>query len=220
MSKRKKYLLLTVVMFAVFVIFTGLIKNVDVKPVGPRESCVGFATINDWFRKLLGVHVTLYNITDWCSIITIPIGMIFLVIGLVEWIKRKKLFDVDGNILALGIFYILTFVCYAIFEFFVINRRPVLINEFLEASYPSSTTMLSLTVFVTAIDQVKIYISNKKIKYPLIVFLSLFSIFLIVGRIISGVHWLTDILGSIILSSALIFCYFGIKEVLIKKENK
>lgn len=195
-----------------FVFFTLLVKFVDVAPIGPHGSSVGFATMNDFFRKIIGVNLILYKITDWSSLVTIPIGLVFFILGLIQLFKRKNLFKVDNNILSLGCFYLLTLITYLIFEFVVINRRPVLIDGHLEASYPSSTTVLSLTVFITAIDQVLIYVKNTKLKIGLILFLGAYSLFLVIGRLLSGVHWLTDIIGAILLSASLISFYYLLKD--------
>lgn len=217
--KKYKALLISAGILVGFVVYTLLIKFVDVQVIGPNSSSVGFATLNGWFHTTVGEHMTLYKITDWASIVAIPVGFVFALIGLLQLIKRKSLLKVDSNILALGVFYILVFAAYALFEVVVVNRRPVLIEGILEASYPSSTTVLALTIFTTAIDQINIYIKNDKLKKGLSVAISSFSLFLVIGRIISGVHWITDIIGGVILSAGLVACYFGLKDLFTKPEK-
>ena len=39
------------------------------------------------------------------------------------------------------------------------------------------------------------------------VFVIAFSAFMVIGRLISGVHWATDIIGSILLSAGLFMLY-------------
>lgn len=177
------------------------------KPLGPNNSLVGFADINQKFHKLTGVNSTLYNITDWGGLIPIIIGMLYGIIGLIQLIRRRNIFKVDSNILALGLFYIITFLVYLCFEFVVINRRPVLINGYLEASYPSSTTMLAICFMLTSIYQTNKYFSSRYVKLSFKIIQIIILLFLVVGRTISEVHWLTDIVGGIIISATLLSLY-------------
>lgn len=134
------------ILLILFVLFTWSLTFIDVQPIGPNGSSVAYASINHAVHKLFGVNMTLYNITDWAGVVAIFIALGFAVLGLVQWVKRKRILKVDSSILILGVFYILVFSAYVFFEFHVINRRPVLINGILEASYPSSTTMLAMCV--------------------------------------------------------------------------
>ena len=120
----------------------------------------------------------LYHVTDWLSLI--PLGFIlgFAILGLMQWIRRKQLLKVDHSILALGGFYIVVMAAYIIFEQFVINYRPVLINGILEASYPSSTTMLVMCVIPTAIMQLQERIRNVICKWLVTFTLIAFTAFL------------------------------------------
>ncbi len=88
-----------------------------------------------------------------------------------------------------------------------INYRPVLINGILEASYPSSTTLLVLSVMPTLMFQVSRRTENTLIRKINAIFVILFSAFMVIGRLTSGVHWATDIMGSVVLSSGLYLLY-------------
>ena len=149
----------------------------------------------------------LYAITDWFGIIPIIFVLIFGVIGLIQLVKRKKLFKVDLNILILGLYYIVVFILYILFEYIVVNYRPVLINGYLEASYPSSTTMLVISVMPTVIIQCNIRIKNIVIKKIISYNIIVFTCFMVIGRILSGVHWISDIVGGILLSVGLVMMY-------------
>ena len=217
--KKLKPFIFSIVLLVVFVIYTVLVKYVDVQAIGPNGSSVGFASLNKWVHNSIGINYELYKFTDYFSFVAVPIGAIFAVMGVVQLIKRKSLFKVDPNILALGIFYVLTFVSYLIFEVVKLNYRPVLIEGVLEASYPSSTTVLSLIIFVSAIDQIFIYIKDRLLRNTLVVFDVTFSLYLVIGRIISGVHWISDIIGGVLLSALLIALYFGFKSLFTKDEK-
>jgi undecaprenyl-diphosphatase len=195
---------------ALFVLWTLIVNFIDVKPIGPNGSEVGMSTINGFFHNLVGVHLDLYLITDWLGLIPVFTALAFAFLGLFQWIKRKKLLKVDFSILILGLFYILTFVTYLIFEYVVVNYRPVLINGFLEASYPSSTTLLTLCVMPTSMLQLKSRIKNTTLKKCIEILINVFTAFMVIGRLISGVHWITDIFGGVLFSTGLVLIYNGV----------
>ena len=134
-------------------------------------------------------------------------------------IKRKSLFKVDSSILVLGAFYIVVMAAYLFFEFYVVNYRPVLINGFLEASYPSSTTLLVMCVMPTAVMQLNSRIRNTKMKRAFAFALIAFTAFMVIGRLISGVHWITDIIGGAILSAGLVMIYYSVTTLIARQER-
>ena len=194
-------------LLAAFILWTLAVSLVDVQAIGPRDSAVGFATINGWFHDLAGVDMTLYHITDWLGLVPVAFGFGFAILGFVQWIRRKSLFKVDRSILVLGGFYIVTLAAYLFFEDFVINYRPVLIAGFLEASYPSSTTLLVLCVMPTAAMQLRQRIKNRPFRWAVSATITAFTVFMVAGRLLSGVHWLTDIVGGALLSAGLVKLY-------------
>ncbi len=196
-----------------FILWTMALYFIDVKSIGPQNSKVGFATINSFVHNLTGTNMTLYTITDWLGLIPIAVMFGFALLGLAQWIKRKHLKLVDYSIFVLGGFYIAVMAVYILFEFLAVNYRPVLIEGFLEASYPSSTTMLVLCVMPTAIMQFNSRIKSSDLKKFLSVAITVFIIFMVVGRLISGVHWLSDIIGGMLISAGLVFMYRFISDL-------
>ena len=205
--KGKKDFCIAVGALVAFVLWTISVRFVDVAAIGPQGSTVGFATINGFIHELTGVHLTLYHITDWLGLVPIAFALGFAVLGLVQWIRRKHIARVDYSILVLGGFYIAVMLVYIFFETVVINYRPTLISGYLEASYPSSTTMLVMCVMPTAIMQFNHRIKNKTIKKWGCVSIAAFVVFMVMGRLISGVHWLTDIVGGALISTSLVMMY-------------
>ena len=195
---------------AAFVIWTWLIQKVDVQPVGQKGTVVGFAVFNCWFHKLTGVHMGLYTITDWLGLVPVFVCIAFGEIGLGQLIKRKSLFRVDLDLVYLGIYYVLVIFGYLFFEICPINYRPVLIDGILEASYPSSTTLLVLSVMPTLMLQTNCRIKNRYAKRIIYIFTVVFSAFMVIGRLIAGVHWFTDIVGAVFLSTGLFYFYKAI----------
>ena len=210
MKKHQRNLCLSISLLIAFLIWTIAIKFVDVQAIGPMNSTVGFATINRFMHDLTGVHMVLYNVTDWLGLVPMAFVIGFAVLGLVQWVKKKHILKVDRSILALGVFYIVVMAVYVLFEIVVVNYRPVLINGYLEASYPSSTTMLVTCVMPTAIMQLNSRIKNDIIKRCISCLIVAFIAFMVIGRLISGVHWVTDIVGGALLSAGLVLMYHSI----------
>jgi len=190
-----------------FVLWTVLIRCVDVQAVGPKDSKVGFASWNTWFHHLTGVNMTLYTVTDWLGLVPILICGGFGILGLSQWIRRKGFFRVDPDILLLGGYYLLVIAAYLFFEMVPVNYRPVLIEGYLEASYPSSTTLLVLSVMPTLKYQADRRCGNRALRCLATAFTILFSASMVIGRLVSGVHWATDIIGSVLLSAGLFLLY-------------
>ena len=217
MEKKKRLFCLGLGLILAFAIWTVSVRFIDVKPIGPRESSVGFATLNGYFHSLTGVNISLYTITDWLGLVPIFVALGFAVLGLIEWIGRKSLFKVDKNILALGGFYIVVIAVYILFETVVINYRPTLIEGYLEVSYPSSTTLLVGCVMPTAMIQLGDRIRKRALKKFLMLIISIFMAFMVIGRIVSGVHWITDIIGGMLLSAGLVTLYYSFHRLLTKQ---
>lgn len=209
LKKSRKFFYFSICLFAVFLAWTAAVCFVDVRSIGPMDSKVGLAAMNGFVHKMTGVNMTLYTVTDWLGILPVCFVFGFAFLGLSQWIKRKKFCAVDKNILALGSFYIAVAAVYVFFEVFVINRRPVLIEGMLEASYPSSTTVLTLCVMSTAAVQFYLRIKNAVLKRIAVSAICAFAVFMVAGRLLSGVHWLNDIIGGILISASLFMMYYS-----------
>jgi len=218
-QNKKKHLWMGIWFLLTFLLWTALIRFVEVQAVGPNGTKVGFSTFNLWFHHLTGVHMTIYTITDWLGLVPIIICMGFGVLGLVQLIKRRSLLMVDSDILLLGAYYVVVILGYLLFEMMPINYRPILIDGHLEASYPSSTTLLVLSVMPTLKYQTDRRIANPEIRKTIAVFVIVFSSFMVIGRLIAGVHWITDIIGSIFLSSGLFMIYRFLAEYVRQKKT-
>lgn len=197
-------------LFAAFVLWTAALRFVDVQPVGPQDSAVGFAALNRCFHALTGVHMALYTLTDWLGLMPVGVAFGFALLGLVQWIRRKQLRRVDADILWLGGFYIAVAAAYVIFEVFPFNYRPVLIGGRLEVSYPSSTTLMTASVMPAAILQLRRRIKRHLLRRCVCGAIAAFTAFMVVARFLSGVHWFSDIVGGLLLSAALVTMYAAV----------
>ena len=217
MNKKKRNFFISTILILLAVVFTILVKVVDVKQVGVNETSIGFVTLNQFVFKTTGVNMIWYHITDWLGLMPIFMAMVYSLLGLVQLIKRKSLFKVDKEIIILGLFYVVVISIYIFFEKVIVNYRPILMNGFLEASYPSSHTLMTICLCGSSIIVNKEVFNNKITK--LMNILSLIIIFItVIGRLISGVHWFTDIVGGIFISIALLMTFHSVIDV-IKKNN-
>ena len=196
MSRNKRSFIFSGILFLLFIIFTVVVKIVDVHSIGPEGSLVGLATINNSFKDVLPLNETIYKVSEVLGYISLLIVAMYGIIGIKQLIERKSLFKVDRNIL------LLVAIVYVIFEFVVINYRPVLLDG-LEASYPSSHTVLSICVCISSVIVSKSVLGDKKFVKVFNILSIILMVLIVLTRFLSGVHWLTDILGGILISLAL-----------------
>ncbi len=205
--KRNARLYSGLALFFSFVMWTVMVSTVDVRAIGPGGSVVGFAALNFAVHSLTGSNMTLYTITDWLGLVPMAVAFGFAMLGLVELVRRKRLTKVDRSLLVLGVFYLTVIFVYVFFEYVVINYRPVLIDGRLEASYPSSTTMLVMTVMPAAAIEIGTRVKKTAAKRLINTLVAAFVTFMVIGRILSGVHWISDIIGGALFSAGLVLIY-------------
>lgn len=206
MTKRKEFKI-SLYLIGACILYTLLVKYIDVSQIGPQGSSVGFSTINNFFHKLFGVNMTFYNISEIAGYIPFLIVGGYALVGGYQLITRKSIKKVDKEIVAIGLFYVAVLFVYVLFEKVVINFRPTLIDGELEASYPSSHTILSLCIFGSAIILNKLKYSRIKAATYVNKLAIVVAPIILFGRLISGVHWFSDILGGIIISITLLYMF-------------
>ena len=212
-KKRLSGFLLPVVLFIVFVAYTVIVKYVGVEAIGPEGSKVGLAGINGAFFERFGYNATFYRVSELLGYAAIGVALCFAAIGALQLIKGKSIKKVDIRIILLGIFYALVVAFYVLFEVLIINYRPVILEEGLEASYPSSHTMLAVCVLATAVILVKELLNKSGMRTAIMVLFSILLVAIVAFRLFSGVHWFTDIIGALLLSASLCTLYYaGIKN--------
>ena len=204
------------ILFILFIVLILLLKKVDVATVGPEQTSVGFSGLNKSFHEMTGENMTLYKITDYLGYAALAVVGVFGLMGLIQLIQRKSLFKVDHAILALGVLYIVVMGMYVLFEKVIINYRPVIMegDAHVEASFPSSHTVLAVVVLGSAMMMLSDYIQADGLRLALELLCIVVMVFLVIGRLFSGVHWLTDIIGGTLISGALLFLFAGVKEIL------
>lgn len=206
-SNDTKNLIRTILLFVVFLLFTVLVCKIDVKAIGPQSSSVGLAGLNGAVAKLFPYNSLCYSISKYLGYFAILICVFFAAIGLLEFFGRKSLSKVDPKIIILGVFYVAVVLFYIMFMKVVVNYRPILEDGALESSYPSSHTMLAVCVFLSAAIQISSGKGSAGFKKAFSVLMIVLTVVMVVTRTVSGVHWLTDIIGGVILSAALLSAY-------------
>ncbi len=204
--KRNGKLIISASCFFGVIILIILLRLVDVAPIGPNNTCVGLSHLNEFVFNLFGVNMLWYTVTDWLGIAAILTAFLFSITGFIQLLKRKRLLKVDREILALGGLYLIVIGLYVLFEKAVVNYRPIIMPGGVqpEASFPSSHTLLICVVMGSAVMLIGRYIKSKPLCIVLKTIYLLIIAVTIIGRLISGVHWFTDILGGIMLSVALL----------------
>ena len=215
-SKTKQNFFLTGIMLAVFAVFTLLVRFVDVQPIGPAGSSVGFASVNGMLFNALGQSGMWDKITDLFLLAVLLSAVCFAFLGLYQLVKRKSLKEVDRSLYVLAAFYVLVAVLYIFFEKVTVNYRPVLVDGALEASYPSTHTLLVCSFLSAAVLQLKERIKRRNILTAVKVTAVLLIVLTAVGRLLSGMHWFTDVLGALVLSSALVMLYQSVVGIVEK----
>ena len=220
-KQSKKNFIVTGVLLLLFAIYTIMLMTIDVQAIGPEGSKVGFATINEFFHNLIGVNMVWYNVTKITGALDILAILGMVCLGLTQLVKRKDFFKVDKDLLILGMFYVLVALMYVLFEVWVINYRPVILDEGLEASYPSSHTMLAICAMIPVIMQINKRIKDETIRKIAVIAALAIMIITVGGRLLSGVHWFTDIIGGILLGSGLTMIYYSMIKYISpsKKRN-
>lgn len=218
-DKTKLYFILSSILLAAFLLLIVLLKTVDVKAVtltgsdGTFDTEIGLAGLNIAVSNAIKFNSTWYKITGVLGILPLIIACAFVVFGVVQLVMRKSLKRVDGEIYLLGGLYVLTFIIYIFFEKVIINYRPVILYKAPEASFPSSHTVLSLVICMSASFMLEKYVKKQAVLHGMQIALGALAVFIVLGRILAGVHWLTDILGGLLISLAL---YYAFKALNLK----
>lgn len=216
-GKIRKRFTRTGILFIVFMIFTLVVMKLDVRPIGPEGSSVGLASLNKSIHEKIGVSGLWYDITEWLGMAAILLAVGFALLGAKQLIKRKSLFKVDKDIILLGGYFVLVIAAYIFFDKFIVNYRPIIMDagKGLEPSYPSSHAMIITSIMAAAMIQFNHRIKNRGIKALVQIISAAVIVLVVVGRLLSGVHWFTDIIGGVILSGFFVSLYYSLYKIIL-----
>lgn len=220
MNKKKKLFFTSCLLLLVSIIYIFLVKYADVSNIAPDGSNVGFATINTKFKDMIGLNMTWYNITKYLGILALAICGCYALLGLIQLIKNKGFKGVDKRIYAVGVFYVVFAIIYVLFEKIALNYRPFLIDGELEASFPSTHTLLAICICGSSLMISKYFISNEKLLKAVNIYTWLLMLTIVIGRVLSGVHWITDIIGGVIISMFLLMSFYTAINIINSLERR
>ena len=212
--KNKNNLFVSGISGLLVMILIVLVRFVDVRPIGPEGTSIGLSRLNGFFFRLSGVNILWYHITDWLGVAAILVAFLFAMAGFVQLIKRRSILKVDREILALGGLYIVVIGLYVLFEIMIVNYRPIIMPDGThpEASFPSSHTMLVCVIMGSAIMLIGKYVKEKRICRVLRGICAAIIGMTVIGRLIAGVHWFTDIVGGVLISIFLLSLFSEVLE--------
>ena len=199
-----------------FLLLVVLLRCVDVEPIGPMGGMVGLATVNKAFFEMVGSSAVWDSVTEAFLLLSLAVALVFASVGAYQWIRRRSLRLVDARIKALGVVYVLLLFFYLFFEFIIINCRPVLVNRGAEASFPSSHVMIVVSVMGTAALYLWDTFASRVMGKVGACACALVALLVVIGRALSGMHWLTDVLGGVLLALFLLFLY----RILLSRTKK
>ena len=188
----------SLVWLAIFILFTVLVAVVNRQPVGPQDSVVGFADFNLSVHEAVGVHKVFHILSTILGFAAILYAAMQTFSAVRQCVQRGGPDRVAADSLAMLVVYTVTVLIYILFEFVVINYRPVLDDGALAASYPSSHSLLAVAVFLTGAQQIRIRVRNAQDRQLFTAVLTAACVLTILARFLSGVHWATDIIGGIL----------------------
>lgn len=140
--------------------------------------------------------------------------IIILTIVLFIAIKNKKIaISVVINLIVITILNNLLKIIF-------LRPRPDVNNLILESGYsfPSGHSATGMAFYGYLIYLIYKYVNNKKIKIPLIIFLSLIIVAIGLSRIYLGVHYASDVLGGFLLAIVYLIIFITIANKYIEKK--
>ena len=228
---KKSPLTITLILFALFFAYTCACLMVDVAQFAPQSvngdaiestqtTDIGFQKLNLSVHNALGFRQVFYRLSEYIGYLALLAGACIGLIWLLRLIKTKKLLGVDAGLNAAIAAMALMVVFYVLFEALKLNFRPVILDDGLEASYPSSHTLLGCVVFGCAAMVSADIFKDKGLARSVSALCYIIAAVLTLFRALSGVHWISDIIGGVILSAAILSLAHFIKYVLTEMPEK
>lgn len=144
--------------------------------------------------------------TDIMVYTAIATAGILAVLAIYQWITRKSFAKIDKALVALIVPAVLVVITYFLFDHvFTWNTRP---DGSGEASFPSTHTMITATIFFCTAIILPRYIKQKYLLVILDLIMLAFVILVPVGRVLANKHWISDCIGALIFSALFASIYY------------
>ena len=211
------YIITTIALLLLFCALTVALTLVDVRAAGESGAPVGLATLNEWAWNAIGQSELALSISDALGALFIAAVGAFGVTGLVQVIRRKGILRADRELYVMAGGLVVLAAVYVLFEIVIVNYRPVLEDGALAASYPSSHAMLAIAVAGMGMAYLQARAKKGALTYVLYGALNVLSVATVVCRVLGGVHWVTDIVGGMLLGAVIAFAYRAVCALLAKE---
>lgn len=219
--KKIRYLIIPSLILVAFIIWTILVKTVDVRYIN-GIGFLGFYQLNtDINFKIQLMDTKLFhvlsNILLYASMLTV---LPFAILGVVELIKRKSLAKVDRILYILLGSYAAIVIFYFVFELVKINFSPLSTPEDLKPSYPSSHIFIFISLVGAGLIGFNHYKQNKTLFIASFIEFGLLIVLMAILRMFSGHHYFTDVIGGILLGLFISSASYSVSAYLgeLKKE--
>jgi len=199
----RNYTVWASVLLLLFLVLIALLLGVDVQAVGVEGTSLGLARMNIYLLDVFGFHPWWYALSEWLGVVSLLVVAGFGLLALSQLIRRRSLKRVDRSLYVLFALYGVLAFLYLFFEHVVLNYRP----QVLEPSFPSSHTLLVVFVMGSACVVLSDMMCKGWKRHLLQGLCLLAGAVTVLGRLLSGVHWSTDILGAVLLSASLVFFF-------------
>lgn len=207
--------------FLYAVIMVIALKYESSVPIGDLGR-INLRALNNAFRGLFdydragGYFNSLYIFTEILGAVSILACVFWTGLGIKDLIKYRDINDVDKSIFATWLLYVLALIVWKVTEKISVNYAPVSVNlkSGLVVSFPCGNTFLIIISMCSSIYLIGYFLEEKK---KLVLALRIVCIvILVLGvilRTLSGVNWLTDILGAIGFAVPAVILYSFICDV-------
>ena len=219
MSKSVKWII-CIWCFLYAVIMVIALKFESGVPIGDLGS-INLRALNNGFRGLFGYEQggyfrSLYLITEGLGVVSILACLFWTGMGIKDLIKYRDINDVDKSIFATWLLYVLALIVWRVTLKISVSYAPVSVHpkSALVVSFPCGNTFLIIISMCSSIYLIGYFLEEKK-KLVLALRVACIAILAlgIILRTISGVNWLTDILGAIGFAVPAVVLYSFICEV-------
>ena len=222
--RKQVFFWLSIAFFAAFVLWTILVKTVDVGEYY-NGTKLGFYHLNYKFGDLVtefGKYEFMRTVSDILLYVSFGYVGILVVIGVIQIIKYKSFKKINPIFFFLAGAYVLVVILYGFFELVHVNYAPDSLAENLKASYPSTHVFVGGCFYLLNSYVLLKFLWVKDDLFKTLIHLStvILTCLLVLTRLLAVKHWLTDIIGSVILMLAVYFLFIGMCRWLIPTEVK
>lgn len=213
---KKRYLIISCASLLLFLLFLIMLYTVDVKNIGAGVTKVGLCFINN--HSFMASNASMWDkISDVCMYLGIGVIGALFILGVVQLIQRKNILKVDKEILVFGCLVVLMIIIWLFFDkVLIVNNRPILVDGKVECSFPSTHIMITSFALLSGSYYLFKKINKKHLTIIMYVASAIIVTICFLGRVLSGMHFLTDAVCGLLMGLFLFFSLLAILQFIIK----